>query len=180
MNKKQISTAVFLCVLGILSLILLYFTGFFDGSDKPLEQTTDNSAITTLWESTHQQETEEITEQETAAALAENTEKTEEISKAPVTDAEPTGKEYKFRNNNLLNQHYEKHGRDMGFENAQEYEKAASAVVNNPQALHKIEAEDGDDIYYIEATNEFVVVSTDGYIRTYFLPDRGIDYFNKQ
>lgn len=87
---------------------------------------------------------------------------------------------YKFRNKNLLNQHYEKHGKDMGFSSAEEYEKAASAVVNDPSALHKIEKEDGDDVYYIESTNEFVIVSTDGYIRTYFNPDRGIDYYNKQ
>lgn len=87
---------------------------------------------------------------------------------------------YKFRNKNLLNQHYEKHGKDMGFSSAEEYEKAASAVVNNPSALHKTEKEDGDDVYYIESTNEFVIVSTDGYIRTYFNPDRGIDYYNKQ
>ncbi len=87
---------------------------------------------------------------------------------------------YKFRNKNLLDQHYEKHGKDMGFSSAEEYEKAASAVVNNPSALHKTEKEDGDDVYYIESTNEFVIVSTDGYIRTYFNPDRGIDYYNKQ
>lgn len=87
---------------------------------------------------------------------------------------------YKFRNRNLLEQHYEKHGREMGFSSAEEYEKAAAAVVNNPDALHKLEKEDGDDVYYVESTNEFVIVSTDGYIRTYFLPDRGIDYYNKQ
>lgn len=87
---------------------------------------------------------------------------------------------YKFRNKNLLNQHYEKHGKDMGFSSAEEYEKAAAAVPNNPAALHKTEKEDGDDVYYIESTNEFVVVSTDRYIRTYFNPDRGIDYYNKQ
>ena len=40
--------------------------------------------------------------------------------------------------------------------------------------------EDGDYIYYLESTNEFVVVSTDGYIRTYFKPTDGIDYFNRQ
>ncbi|MDE7281675.1 MAG: hypothetical protein K2N36_08050, partial [Ruminiclostridium sp.] len=106
-------------------------------------------------------------------------ETTAEITEANVTEP-PQEREYKFRNKNLLNQHYEKHGKDMGFSSAEEYEKAASKVVNNPDALHKTEAEDGDDIYYIVATNEFVVVSTDGYIRTYFLPDRGIDYFNKQ
>ena len=88
--------------------------------------------------------------------------------------------EYKFRNKNLLNQHFEKHGKDMGFADAKAYEKAASDVVNNKDALHKTEEEDGDDIYYVESTNEFVVVSTDGYLRTYFNPDRGLDYFNRQ
>lgn len=88
--------------------------------------------------------------------------------------------EVTFRNETLLNQHYEKHGIDMGFLSAEEYEYAAMLVVNNPEALHKTEAEDGDDVYYVEATNEFVIVSTDGYIRTYFLPDRGIDYYNRQ
>lgn len=88
--------------------------------------------------------------------------------------------EYRFRNQKLLDQHYEKHGRDMGFASAEEYEKAAAAVPNNPEVLHKIEKEDGDDVYYVESTNEFVIVSTDGYIRTYFNPDRGIDYYNKQ
>lgn len=86
----------------------------------------------------------------------------------------------RFRSQKLLKQHYEKHGIEMGFASAEEYEKAAAAVVSHPDVLHKIEAEDGDDVYYIESTNEFVVVSTDGYLRTYFNPDRGIDYFNKQ
>lgn len=88
--------------------------------------------------------------------------------------------DYYFRSSKLLNSHYEKHGIEMGFASAREYEKAASDVVNNPAALHKTEAEDGDDVYYVEETNEFVVVSTDGYIRTYFNPGGGIDYYNRQ
>ena len=88
--------------------------------------------------------------------------------------------DYYFRSSKLLNSHYEKHGIEMGFASAKEYEKAASDVVNNPAALHKTEAEDGDDVYYVEETNEFVVVSTDGYIRTYFNPGGGIDYYNRQ
>lgn len=86
----------------------------------------------------------------------------------------------RFRNKSLLNQHYEKHGKHMGFASAAEYEAAAAKVPFDPNVLHKIEAEDGDDVYYIESTNEFVVVSTDGYLRTYFNPARGIDYFNDQ
>lgn len=94
--------------------------------------------------------------------------------------ASDTNKTYTFRNQKLLNSHYEKHGKDMGFSSAKEYEKAASVVVTNPDALHKTEAEDGDDVYYVESTNEFVIVSTDGYIRTYFNPDAGIAYYNRQ
>ena len=87
---------------------------------------------------------------------------------------------YTFRNSKLLNQHYEKHGRQMGFASAKEYESAASAVANDKNALHKTEKEDGDDVYYLEKTNEFVVISTDGFIRTYFYPDAGKKYFDRQ
>lgn len=96
------------------------------------------------------------------------------------SDAKQPYVTYKFRNSKLLNDHYNKHGKDMGFKSASDYEKAASDVINNPDALHKIEAEDGDYVYYVEATNEFAILSTDGYIRTYFLPDKGIDYYNRQ
>jgi pyocin large subunit-like protein len=87
---------------------------------------------------------------------------------------------YKFRSKKLLNEHYEKHGEEMGFASAQEYEAAASAVVTNPDSLHKTEKEDGDDVYYLEATNEFVIVSKDGYLRTYFLPSAGKKYYDRQ
>ena len=86
--------------------------------------------------------------------------------------------EYRFRNRKLLDKHYDKHGIEMGFDSAAEYEAAACAVANNPKALHKLEQEDGDDVYYIEDTGEFVVVSTDGFIRTYYYADKA--YFDRQ
>ena len=88
--------------------------------------------------------------------------------------------EYTFRNSNLLNDHFNKHGIEMGFSTAEDYEKAASDAANNPDALHKLEKDDGDDVYYVEETNEFVVISKDGFIRTYFCPDSGKKYFDKQ
>ncbi len=88
--------------------------------------------------------------------------------------------DYTFRNDGLLESHYEKHGEEMGFASPEEYEAAANRVIDDEDVLHKVEAEDGDDVYYLERTNEFVVVSTDGYIRTYFYPNDGIDYFNRQ
>ena len=120
------------------------------------------------------------------SASSESKEETKDSDKSDKKDSEATetakadAVEYRFRNQKYLNQHYEKHGKDMGFASAEEYEKAASDVINNPSALHKIEKEDGDDVFYVEATNEFVVLASDGYIRTYFLPDAGLAYFNRQ
>ena len=76
--------------------------------------------------------------------------------------------------------YYEKHGIEMGFENAQLYEESANLVIHHPDVLHKTEKEDGDTCFYLEETNEFVVLSTDGYIRTYFWPDSGKKYYDKQ
>jgi hypothetical protein len=87
---------------------------------------------------------------------------------------------YSFRSEKLLSEHYSKHGIEMGFASAKEYEAGAIAVIENAAALHKVESEDGDVVYYLKSTNEFVVVSTDGYIRTYFKPDDGIAYYNRQ
>lgn len=87
---------------------------------------------------------------------------------------------YTFRSEEQYISHYEKHGVEMGFASAEEYLAAANQVISSPDALHKLEAEDNDHIYYLEETNEFVVLSQDGYIRTYFLPNAGIDYFNRQ
>ena len=86
----------------------------------------------------------------------------------------------RFRSTRLRQEHYEKHGIEMGFTSPEAYEQAAAAVVQNKDALHKLEEEDGDDVYYLESTNEFVIVSTDGYIRTYFYPSNGKDYFDRQ
>ena len=121
----------------------------------------------------------------TSKKASDNTSTSESVSTSTGQNTESVDQvvetvDYKFRNDSMLTSHYEKHGIEMGFDSKEAYEAAASAVINNPQALHKIEAEDGDDVYYVEATNEFVVLSTDGYIRTYFLPDSGKKYFDKQ
>ncbi|MBQ3037359.1 MAG: hypothetical protein IJD31_10595 [Lachnospiraceae bacterium] len=120
------------------------------------------------------EEEEAVSEDEPEAEESE-----ESVSEEPVVE-EVTVAEVTFRNQKLLDQHYDKHGIEMGFASAEEYELAAYKVIIHPDTLHKIEAEDGDDVYYREETNEFVVVSQDGYIRTYFNPSAGIDYYNRQ
>lgn len=88
--------------------------------------------------------------------------------------------QYTFRTEEQLADHFERHGVEMGFEDEDAYVEGANRVISSPDALHKLEAEDGDDVYYIEETNEFVVVSGDGYIRTYFEPDDGLAYYERQ
>ncbi len=87
---------------------------------------------------------------------------------------------YTFRYPEQLEKHYEKHGIAMGYDSPEAYLEGANRVVASKDALHKLEAEDGDDVYYLEDTNEFVIVSKKGYIRTYFNPNDGIEYFNRQ
>lgn len=87
---------------------------------------------------------------------------------------------YAFRSDALLQEHYQKHGADMGFDTAKDYQTAAAAVAADPASQHKTEAEDGDDVYYRAASNDFVIVSTDGYLRTYFRPADGQAYFDRQ
>lgn len=87
---------------------------------------------------------------------------------------------YSFRKAEYLQEHFEKHGAEFGFATVEEYLAGANRVVASPEALHKLEGEDGDDVYYLESGNEIVFVSTDGYIRTYFKPNDGKAYFDRQ
>ncbi|MCM1266947.1 MAG: zinc-ribbon domain containing protein [Bacteroidales bacterium] len=103
----------------------------------------------------------------------------EEIQPAE-TPAPASTSLYFFRKEQYLQEHFEKHGAEFGYASADEYLAGANRVIASPEALHKLEAEDGDDVYYLEASNEFVIVSTDGYIRTYLKPDDGKAYFDRQ
>lgn len=172
MNKKYKGI-----IAGIIAVVVA-LVGFFvlkqgNGLDSliPSDETTEYTVM-------------DDSEQEPSEDSESKEETKEEKSDTKKTDTTENEKketvEYRFRNKKYLDQHYEKHGREMGFASAEDYEKAASDVVNNPSALHKTEKEDGDDVFYVEDTNEFVILSQDGYIRTYFLPDAGLAYYNRQ
>ena len=168
-NNNQTIIKVIVFIVGIITaLIVANFKTADDTIDdyKPDDQTVaeDNS---------DQAGSEEVSDQNDAKdSSADDGFEEDSFEEETVT--------YCFRNSDLLDQHFEKHGKEMGFSTPEEYEAAASAVINNPDALYKTEAEDGDGVYYLESTNEFVVLSTDGYIRTYFNPGDGKAYFDRQ
>lgn len=175
MKKIGISVASFLI------LVVGGVTGVHVVQEQPEEIQTTETATT-----------DKAVAQTAAPALAEETETVitttavvtlqPEQSEQTALETEGSGSAvyYTFRNDSLLDRHYEKHGIEMGFDSAEAYEAAANAVIIDENALHKQEAEDGDDIYYLEDTNEFVVVSGDGYIRTYFEPSSGMSYYERQ
>ncbi len=90
------------------------------------------------------------------------------------------GNIYYFRTDKLLAEHFRKHGDEFNYATEDEYVEGANQVINDPDSLQKSESEDGDRIFYLERTNEIVFVSADGFIRTYFKPDSGKAYFDRQ
>ncbi len=97
-----------------------------------------------------------------------------------VTENSTSSYVYQFKTQDYLEEHFEKHGAEFGYSSAEDYVEGANRVISLSAALHKLEREDGDDIYYLEITNELVIVSTQGYIRTYFKPEDGKSYYDRQ
>ncbi|MBQ6837279.1 MAG: zinc-ribbon domain containing protein [Clostridia bacterium] len=85
---------------------------------------------------------------------------------------------YNFASHDALIQHFNKHRNEFGYTTPEQYLQGANAVINNSSSLTRTQ-DDGDTAYYLQATDEFVVVSPSGVIRTYFKPG-GIDYFYRQ
>lgn len=134
---------------------------------------------------------EEISSDETA--LTEGAAETifsEEMISADITETseenssetEQAVQKYYFRSDELFDSHYEKHGAEFGDITQEEYLDLANELINaaGDNILHKTEKEDGDFLYYDTETNEFLVLSTDGYIRTFFKPNAGLDYWERQ
>ncbi|MBQ7774706.1 MAG: hypothetical protein IJ379_07870 [Lachnospiraceae bacterium] len=205
-NGKKLGVGGTLLV--IVLYVILQWTGLIGteeaentaGNNAVVQQTTEVTKAPAITDSPEATDAPQVTEgpkatdapQVTEAPKATDKPEATEAPKATATPApteEPVVTEapveieltdYGFRNKKLRDSHFDKHGIEMGFETVEDYIEAANKVISNPDALHKLEAEDNDHIYFIEETNEFVVLSQDGYIRTYYIANGGIDYFNRQ
>ena len=129
---------------------------------------------------------DEISDSETAAETVISDEITSadipEASEDNLSETEKAVQKYYFRSEKLFDSHYEKHGAEFGDITQDEYLDLANELINaeGENILHKTEKEDGDFLYYDTETNEFLVLSTDGYIRTFFKPSAGLDYWERQ
>lgn len=203
MNRKIMRSASLLIIIAAVLMCVVSCGGKKSSSESKktfstaatVQQTEEQTEIESAAEKVSETETAAPTEAATKGKSKKEKKQKSTKSAQPTTAATTTETftemqedgsyvEYHFRSQKLLNQHFEKHGAefkdDFGYKTAAEYEKGASDVINDPDALFKHEAEDGDEVYYLEDTNEFVILSMDGYIRTYFRPSGGKKYFDKQ
>ena len=158
-NKKQL--------LVLLVLVVAYL--FFRGTDISVETNSNEaSSVNSIVSNQPEEKGEDIVDV--------NGSVDEDVTEA----ADEENIKYEFRNNTLWKEHFEKHGEEFPYETKEEYLQGANIMLENPNKLHKLEKEDGDDVYYLEETNEFIIVSKDGYLRTYFKPSKGKKYFDKQ
>ncbi len=88
-------------------------------------------------------------------------------------------KNHTFASESVLENNFYKYGLDMDFDEFEAYERAASNIVNSKSAQKKESDLTGETYYYVEATNEFVALSQDGYILRYLKPENGAQYFDE-
>lgn len=79
-------------------------------------------------------------------------------------------------------EHWEKHGAEFPeFHSAHDYEEGALRFVTHPPQGTLIKTNDrGDTLYYEPATNTFAVKDGRGEPRTFFRPDDGRAYWDRQ
>ncbi len=184
-------------IIGIIAAAIAAFfgisipTNLFGGGNEVASSVPASSVVESVNSSVNEESSEaEITV--TSKPETTTTTKTEQTSKpetTTTTKAEEQSKPesskeevfYYFRNQSLYDSHYEKHGHEFGNITKEEYLQKANDLINtdSPDILTKYE-DDGDFMYFNKKTDEFLVLAPDGYIRTYFIPDDGIDYWNRQ
>lgn len=174
MNRKKP-----LSILGLIIALVLTFLGFnvelesinipqLNNSKQEEHLNTDS---TTIEDNLY---TDSVNNDKTSSSIS-NTETQDEIilSKDVI--------QYEFRNDDLLHSHYEKHKDEFDNISLDEYLDGAIRLFNKiSDSILSKEEKDGDILFFDTSTGEFGVLSTDGYIRTYFIPADGIDYYNRK
>ncbi|MBR1849655.1 MAG: hypothetical protein IJ791_10550 [Lachnospiraceae bacterium] len=101
-----------------------------------------------------------------------------------VYPTEEANTDLQFRTEQKLEEHYQKHVLDqeefgdISVEDYLYFAQELMTVVEGEDTLMK--EIDGETLYYDPETNEFGVLSADGYIRTFFKPSDGQAYFERQ
>lgn len=85
-------------------------------------------------------------------------------------------------NKTTLQDHFERHGAQVGATSVEEYAAKAVKFANNVDRKNCItmKAWNGTTYKYNKKTNEFAIITKKGIVITYYKPTEGKEYFNKQ
>ena len=85
-------------------------------------------------------------------------------------------------NKKTLTQHFHDHGQQMGCNSKESYAAHAVSFANNVDRVNCVSFIDkhGSTYKYNKATNTLAVITSDGYVITYYKPKDGYDYYKKQ
>ena len=87
-----------------------------------------------------------------------------------------------FRSAERLDEHYRKHGREFGSIGREEYLRRAQNLRDRPAGGAVLQAvrQDGVITRFDRVSRAFVAFDADGVIRTFFVPNDGERYFQRQ
>ena len=87
-----------------------------------------------------------------------------------------------FRSKRQFNEHFLKHGSELGGISQQEYLSLAQALRDAPVGTQILQAVHGDGVItkFDQSHSYFGAYNPDGTIRTFFIPNDGERYFRRQ
>ncbi len=161
-------------------------TEIFPGTEDQYEDEENSNAV---WDTPPEESVPTDTTAPPETTPAPETTLAPETTTAP-PETEPVATEpeddvveisYYFRNKSTYDSHYEKHKDEFGDITQEDYLRMANELIfsDADTVLTKYE-DDGDFMYFDTATGYFLVLAPDDYIRTFFVPTDGIDYWNRQ
>lgn len=86
-------------------------------------------------------------------------------------------------NKKTLDKHFHEHRENLGLNSKEAYVAHAvkfANVVDKKNCVSFVDGKTGSTYKYNKVTNEFAIITADGYIVTYYKPDKGYDYYKSQ
>ena len=97
-------------------------------------------------------------------------------------NAAPYGANIGFRSHERTVEHFRKHGREFGNIEIDEYVRRAQALRDAPVGRDVLEFQrpDGVTVRFERSSGAFIAFNANGVIRTFFKPNDGLRYFERQ
>ena len=86
-------------------------------------------------------------------------------------------------NKKSLDKHFDWHGKSMGFGSKESYKQHAikfANTIDKKNCVSFIDGKTGATYKYNKSSNEFAIITKNGYVATYYKPKEGYNYYKEQ